>query len=171
MIQLYLKDIEVKGVDIKLIKQFENYIDRWLYVIMDIEFKEKLDESVASWLDGEFEKYANKNSLLCNYKTFNFLAKENDKIIGILNGYSVYDEKIYIELLFVLEEYRKRGIGSKLIKRVENYYCNKNFSYISLVTCGFQAPDFYEKRGFKLEFKRENKINPKLTRYFFIKYF
>ncbi len=138
---------------------------------MDIEYKEKLNESILSWLDDKFEKYANKNNLLCNYKTFNFIAKQENKIIGILTGYSVYNEEIYIDLLFVIEEYRKRGIGSKLIKQVEDYYRNKNFNYMSLVTCGFQAPKFYEKCGFILEFKRENKENPKLTRYYFVKYF
>ena len=46
----------------------------------------------------------------------------------------------------------------------------KNFNYVSLVTCGFQAPQFYEKCGYKLEFKRENKENDKLSQYFFIKY-
>lgn len=29
----------------------------------------------------------------------------------------------------------------------------------------------YEKCGFELEFVRKNKSNPKLTKYFFIKYF
>ena len=53
----------------------------------------------------------------------------------------------------------------------EEYFSDKNYTSISLTTYDFQAPKFYEKCGFKLEFVRENKKNPKLTKYFFVKYF
>lgn len=42
---------------------------------------------------------------------------------------------------------------------------------LGVVTSAFQAPEFYLKCGFKKEFVRANKNNPKLTKTFFIKYF
>lgn len=42
---------------------------------------------------------------------------------------------------------------------------------MNLSTYGFQAPEFYKKCGFTLEFIREDKKNPKLTKYFFVKFF
>ncbi len=35
----------------------------------------------------------------------------------------------------------------------------------------FQAPCFYEKCGFELEFIRKNEDNPRLNKYYFIKHF
>jgi len=35
----------------------------------------------------------------------------------------------------------------------------------------FKQQNFIKKCGFKVEFVRENKENPKLTKYFLVKYF
>ena len=51
---------------------------------------------------------------------------------------------------------------------VEEEYKNKGFDKITLTTFGFQAPDFYKKLGYSLEFVREDK-NPKLSKYFYCK--
>lgn len=138
--------------------------------MISIEFKEKLDEKLYDLIDEEFNKYAIKNGAICNYTPFNFIAKENDKVVGIITGHSYYKE-VKISDFIVLEEYRNNHIGSKLIKEVENYFINKGFENINLTTYEFQAPEFYKKCGYKLEFIRENKENPKLTKYFFVKYF
>ena len=50
-------------------------------------------------------------------------------------------------------------------------YENKGFNNINLVTSEFQAPDFYIKNGYELEYIRKNKHNPKLTKYFFVRFF
>ena len=73
--------------------------------------------------------------------------------------------------MIVVEEYRKQHIGRKLIETVENYFKNKGFENINLTTYGFQAPEFYKKCGFELEFIRESKEDSKLNKYFFIKHF
>ena len=138
--------------------------------MISIEFKEKLDEKLYDLIDEEFNKYAIKNGVICNYTPFKFIAKENEKVVGIITGHSYYKE-VKISDFIVLEEYRNRHIGSKLIKEVENYFRNKGFENINLTTYEFQAPEFYKKCGYKLEFIRENKENPKLTKYFFVKYF
>lgn len=138
--------------------------------MLNIEFKENLDEEIYKFMSIEFDKFAVKNNVECNYKPFAFVAKEDDKLIGLIEGHSYYKE-VYISNLIVLEEYRKKGIGSKLMEKVENYFQNKGFENMNLTTRTFQAPGFYEKCGFELEFIRENKENPELNKYFFVKYF
>lgn len=138
--------------------------------MLKIEYKEKLDKEFYDIIDTEFNKYATKNDITCNYKSFNFIAKEDEKVIGIITGHSYYKE-VHITDLIVFEEYRNKHIGTKLIKEVENYYKDKGFENINLTTYAFQAPEFYKKCGFKVEFIRENRKNPKLTKYFLVKYF
>lgn len=138
--------------------------------MLNIEYKDSLNDNLCNMIDSEFNKYAEKNSVICNYKSFNFIAKDNEKIIGIITGHSYYKE-VYISNLIIFDEYRNKRIGTKLIKTVEDYFKDKGFENINLTTYDFQAPEFYKKCGFKVEFIRENKENSKLNKYFLVKYF
>ena len=138
--------------------------------MLKIDYIENLDKEMEHIIDNEFEMHASKFGLKCNYKKFNFIAMINKEIAGFITGISIH-ERVCIEELIVREKYRGNNIGTQLIKKVEDYHSNKNFKYIEVVTNKYQAPDFYKKCGFEVEFIRENKENSKLTMYFFIKYF
>lgn len=137
--------------------------------MIEIEYTDNLDK-FDDIINSEFNKCAKKNGVNCNYKSFAFVAKEDSKILGIITGKSYYKE-VHISDLIIVEEYRNKRIGSKLIETVEKYYKDKDFENINLTTYGFQAPEFYKKCGFEVEFVRENKKNPKLNKYFLVKYF
>ncbi len=138
--------------------------------MLSIEYKENLNEEFYIAMDKEFNKFALKNGVTCNYTPFNFIAKDDEKVVGIITGHSYYKE-VHIGDLMVNEEYRNKHIGTKLVETVENYFKNKEFENINLTTYEFQAPEFYKKCGFKVEFIRENKENSKLNKYFLVKYF
>ena len=109
--------------------------------MLNIEFREKLNDDIYGMIDAEFGKFAEKNGVVCGYKAFAFTAEEDSK-----------------------------GIGTRLLKAAEKYCADKGFESITLSTYGFQAPEFYKKHGFEVEFVRENRENIKLTKYFLIKY-
>ena len=138
--------------------------------MISIEYKDKLDEDDYNFIGLEFEKYAEKNGIKCDYKSFLFTAKEEDRTIGMQAGNTYYKE-VHIGDIIVIEEYRNKHIGSKLIAQVEEFYRNKGFDNINLTTYGFQALDFYKKCGYELEFTRENKDNPKLNKHYLVKFF
>lgn len=137
--------------------------------MITIKLENNIDKEIDDIIDNEFNKFAKKNGVVCDYEPFTFIARENEYIVGILTGHSYYNE-VHIGDLIVKEEYRNKKIGTKLVNAVEEYYKDKRFRNINLTTYGFQAPTFYEKCGFKIEFIREDKENPKLTKYFLIKY-
>ena len=112
--------------------------------MLNIECKDNLEEKLYSMIDDEFNECATKNGVVCNYKSFAFVAKEDNKIVGIITGNSYYKE-VHISDLIILEEYRNKKIGSKLVETVENHYKNKGFENINLTTYKFQAPEFYKK--------------------------
>lgn len=73
---------------------------------------------------------------------------ENDAIIGGLWGTSAAGW-LYIELLYVPDALRTRGIGSSLIRKAEEIAAKRGCVGIRLDTFSFQAPGFYEKLGYR----------------------
>lgn len=130
----------------------------------------ELDETLDSMIGEGFSKYASQFNIEVNYKSFNFIAKEDDEIIGIISGHAYYDE-VYVENLIILENLRRKGVGSKLLQTVEDNFRYKGYAFIALTTHEFQARDFYIKNGFKIEYVRENKTEPNLTKYYLRKDF
>ena len=131
----------------------------------------KVESSTAAetFIEAEQEKFEAENGVLCNYTPFCFVAMIGDEIVGAVSGATFYSE-IYIDELVVKDTYRRKGLGTQLLNTVEKYYAGQHFNNINCCTNGFQASDFYRKSGFELEFVRENKSNPKLNKYFYIKY-
>ena len=54
-----------------------------------------------------------------------------------------------IEYLFVKEEFRGQGIGSKLLQQAESEAKNRNCRYVFVNTYQFQAPAFYQKHDYQ----------------------
>ncbi|CAA0195436.1 GNAT family N-acetyltransferase [Tenacibaculum maritimum] len=73
---------------------------------------------------------------------------EQNEIIGGLYGRSIWGT-LEIKTFVVKAENRNDGIGRKLITEAEKEAKNRNCRFISLDTFSFQAPEFYEKLGFK----------------------
>lgn len=80
---------------------------------------------------------------------FNIFVKQNENIIG---GAIIYQHKdaLYIDVLWCMEEYRRKGIGSKLIGMIEAEAQNKSIKKLFVDTYAFQAQEFYKKHGFKI---------------------
>lgn len=133
---------------------------------------EKVDSNneIEDFIEEEHQKYEAKNGVVCNYTPFCFIAKIEEELVGAIAGATFFSE-VYIDELVVKEEHRGKNIGMQLVKEVEEYYKDKGFNNINTCTNEFQAPKFYEKCGFELEFIRANKDNPKLTKYFYVKYY
>ncbi len=134
-----------------------------------ISISNEITQEISNWLDGKYDKYESSKGVQCNFAQFSVTIKEDENIIGALTGYTAFSE-IYIDDLLVLPEYRNQGIGRKLLHYVEEHFKDQNFTNINLVTNEFQAPEFYKKCGYTLEFVRKNPKFPKFTKYFFIKW-
>lgn len=112
-----------------------------------------------------------ESGIVCNYKQFFIVAKDSGGAIsGVLTAYTAFAE-IYVDDIWVEPTKRGRGIGLNLLAELEEKFRRKGYNNINLVTYAFQAPEFYKKCGFEQEFVRINKHNPKLNKFFFVKYF
>ena len=135
---------------------------------MKIVRKNEPEERVDEFVSGAFSDYATENCVDLNYEDYWFVAEDDDrKIIGSITGRAYYNE-VHIGDLIIDKNCRGQSIGTKLVTVVEDEYRRKGFEKISLTTFGFQAPEFYKKLGYSLEFIREDK-DPKLSKYFYCK--
>ena len=81
----------------------------------------------------------------------NRVAEDMDgNIIAGINSRMYCWNCLYIDILWVKEEYRKSGLGSKLLNEVERIAKDKGCNIIHLDTFDFQAKDFYIKHGYDI---------------------
>ena len=67
---------------------------------------------------------------------------------GILGG--TYWGWMYVDILWVHEDHRGKGIGSKLLTEAETEAKARGCHHVHLDTMSWQAPKFYEKHGYSV---------------------
>ena len=136
-----------------------------------IDYTEQVSEDADSKMAAGHKEYETENGININFKPFAFvLSDEGGGIVGVLKAYTAYSE-IYVEDLWIDQSLRRKGYGKQLMQALENHFQGRGYHNINLVTNEFQAPAFYKKCGYEVEFIRVNQHNNKLTKTFFIKYF
>jgi GNAT superfamily N-acetyltransferase len=72
---------------------------------------------------------------------------QTDEIVGGLWGQSAAGW-LFVDLLFVPENLRRRGLGTTLLRDAENVAIKRGDTGVWLSTGNFQAPGFYEHMGY-----------------------
>lgn len=85
-----------------------------------------------------------------NHELLNIVEYDDsgNVIGGILGG--TYWGWMHIDILWVDEKFRKRGIGSKLLQAAEDEARRRGAHSVHVDTMSWQAPDFYKKHGYKI---------------------
>jgi GNAT superfamily N-acetyltransferase len=84
-----------------------------------------------------------------------YLAIDSNKVIGfiILQKDSGIKYKLWINELWILKEYQKKGIGGQIMNYIEEIYSKKGIKIFELVadTKMGGALEFYEKIGYVID--------------------
>jgi GNAT superfamily N-acetyltransferase len=80
----------------------------------------------------------------------NYVIKDEGKIIAGINALIFPWGIMYIDVLFVDESYRYKGLGATLLKRVEDEAKVMGAALSNLTSFDFQARDFYIKQGYEI---------------------
>jgi [ribosomal protein S5]-alanine N-acetyltransferase len=86
-------------------------------------------------------------------KPIAFISTENNEPIGAVVIVSFWGA-LHVKYTWVDKKYRNQGIGKQLLNRALDYGRSLNSSFAFVETMSFQALDFYQKLGFKLEYTR-----------------
>ena len=84
------------------------------------------------------------------HKPLNIVTHDEDGNVigGILGG--TYWGWLYIDILWVHESHRRKGIGSRLLAEAEAEAIRRGCHHVHLDTMSWQAPEFYQKHGYEL---------------------
>lgn len=115
-------------------KEFEKQIGEQLH-----QFNRKNCEYIKNNSD---EKYIDT-------KVYNIAVYNKEELIGGATGF-IRCAWYFLEQLWIKEEYRKSGIGTKIIKEIEKIAKENNALGVRMETWSFQARGFYEKMGYKV---------------------
>lgn len=133
----------------------------------DIKFK-KISKIESNKFNNLFLLYlneiTNKRNLKNNY--FEYLKKKNTKIFWIKKNtlfvgfFTLYLNKfkkdtlnnIYIRDFYIKTNYRKKKIGSFVVKKIEKIYLRKNFykMKINIIKANLKVINFWKKLKFKI---------------------
>ncbi len=143
-------------------------MNRWRISKLKIIKKTEAEDRVGDFINEAFTDYAEAQKVDLNFEEYWFVAEDDaGEIIGTITGRAYYNE-VHIGDLIIDKKCRRQNIGTELVRAVEAEYKGKGYDKITLTTFGFQAPEFYKKLGYSLEFVREDK-DPKLSKYFYCK--
>lgn len=153
-----------KKQDIKIIEYEEKYLGNVKELLVELE--EYILTIDNDELDQLHPDYRDKMAILDLEEVNNnegkcFLAIENNEVIGLIMGYvRSYDEYDYLDYkcprsgevseLIVSQKTRSKGIGQKLMQKMEEYFKSIDCEYIFIDVFAYNenAIKFYEKQGY-----------------------
>ena len=80
----------------------------------------------------------------------NYVIKDKEAIIAGITSLVYHWGILYVDVLFVDENHRHKGLGSTLLQNVEQEAKEMGATLAHLDTFDFQALDFYLKHGYEI---------------------
>lgn len=79
---------------------------------------------------------------------------QKNQVQGGITGFC-YCGCIYINMLWVSPEYRGQKLGVSLVNEAEKFGKQQGCTFSTVNTMEWEAPEFYQKLGYEVEFMRE----------------
>ena len=117
---------------------------------LTLTIDEKLETAAVNQLHESLSNFNRKHAGHDQHKRL-FVTMRNrcGKIIAGLMGGTYYGY-LYVDILWVDEDQRRKGYGQRLLFAAEQEALQRGCRYAHLDTHGFQALSFYEKRGYEI---------------------
>jgi len=136
------------------------------YAVVSEESPNSEDVNVVRQGLGRFNR---ETGGIANFKELTLFVKDTaGQTVGGLLGYSL-GTWLHIETLWLDESIRRRGYGTRLLQRAEEEAVARGCCVVDLTTFDFQAPRFYEKKGY-MAFGELTEVGAEHSVYFFRKY-
>jgi|JFJP01.1.fsa_nt_gi ribosomal protein S18 acetylase RimI-like enzyme len=87
-----------------------------------------------------------------------FEIRNKNNLIGVVVA-QLFWGQLHIKYLVVEEKHRGQGYARKLMESVFEYGKQQDCQFVFVETMNFQAPEFYQKLGFRIELQRDGYKN------------
>lgn len=140
-------------------QRLHRVIAKWYTVFMKFLKSKKRSKNATAfskkeWEIADLEHFGKASGW--SEKGYYIQATEGDKILGLIH-YTIISGVIEISTLIVSHNHRGKGIGTKLINKIEDIAKKDNVHKIYLVTGdGWKAENFYQKMGFEKTGEHKN---------------
>ena len=94
--------------------------------------------------------------------------EDDGKLVAGLNAYITNFKILYVSTVFVDEEYRRKGLGARLMREMEKRAAAMGVNMIRLDTYDWQGKEFYEALGYECVGHYDNKEDG-FSEYFYLK--
>lgn len=94
--------------------------------------------------------------------------EDNGKLVAGLDACVTNFKILYVSTVFVDEEYRRKGLGARLMREMEKRAAAMGVNMIRLDTYDWQGKEFYETLGYECVGCYENKEDG-FSEYFYLK--
>ena len=94
--------------------------------------------------------------------------EDDGKLVAGLNAYITNFKILYVSTVFVDEEYRRKGLGARLMREMEKRAAAMGVNMIRLDTYDWQGKEFYETLGYECVGHYDNKEDG-FSEYFYLK--
>ena len=122
----------------------QSQINYQLELVIDAKLLEQQDKIIRDGI-------VNFNAPFTGTKPERYSIYVKDNEDNIIGGAIVYAHinSVYVDVLWVSEEYRGLGIGAGLLRSVETEAIKRGIPASTLDTFSFQAEGFYLKQGYQ----------------------
>ena len=129
-----------------------------------VDLTEEQAEEIEERLSAFDEKYITYKMDGC----IRIGVEDNGRLIAGLDACITAFKILYVSTVFVDEEYRRKGVGARLIREMEKRAAEMGVNTIRLDTFNWQGREFYEALGYKCVGHYEN-TEDGYSEYFFMK--
>jgi GNAT superfamily N-acetyltransferase len=123
-----------------------------------LKYGKSLSGEELEYVENGFSTLAFLAKKLPPIESFCINLYDKEKFISTVFG-SIYYGCMYIDTLFVDENYRNKKLGKELMQKAEDLARERSCNFITLTTMDWEARGFYEKLGYEFEYERTGYMN------------
>jgi len=116
---------------------------------IELSIHDDLPPDAADVVDRGLDEANDAAGVLQDVKPLSAFVRDGGRVVGGAVG-RTWGECCELQQLWIDAAYRRRGLGERLLRGFEQRAAERGCTLVYLTTFSFQAPAFYEGRGYRV---------------------